>query len=231
MDNLLKSNLLIAVDGVDGSGKTTFIENFKKLVFERASRLERKVSFNKTSNLKDSQWSNIYRELNSTDKMNDSSKALIYYALLNQLIEEELASENDNFVMMDRSLLTPLVYHFQANTDFFYKHSLSNLCDPSLIILLLFPEDSYERWVERVDQESLDLLKRLKAKHFPFEDSLANFFYILNSTYREVAYNYGKETGNNVLFLNAEATLQENLENAWCYVYNEYYVKGLEIRL
>lgn len=232
MENIFSlKNFIIAVDGIDGSGKTTFINQFRKFIKSKAKKLNKEITINSTSNLKDSKWSSLYAQLNQEDSMSSSSKALIYYALLNQLIEEQLSESEDTVCLMDRSLLTPLVYQSQSKIDLFFKHAEVNLVDPDLIIVFLFKQGSYDRWLERVDSESVDILEKLKNQSSSHQEevSFGDFFDTINNTYKGFGRAYQSATGNLVLFLDAEDTLEENLENAWAYVYNKFYVGRLDV--
>jgi len=163
MDNLFPSNFHIGVDGLDGVGKTTFVEALTEKIELECSSLGLKPNIGHFSNIKQTQFGDIYRK--AATLMEDKEAATVMKALLDYVVERNLSMSCKGQPMLsicDRTILSTLVYQKMTNNTYF-----STLVDNGHIPDLFFVVHvgNFQTWSERVSNGRISFPTNARCRH------------------------------------------------------------------
>jgi len=159
--------MIIAVEGMDGAGKTTVCEYVSNTRDYKMIEKPTKYFFYKDGELEESEFSDTLEEVyNSTSLVRTA-----FFGLGNIVAVNKYKNEN---IILDRHLVSNYYWNNSEGLDAIYD-SLVESCKPDLTILLYAtPKTRYERLSKR-NKYDIDLLDPSV-----FDDGMDKMLYFLN---------------------------------------------------
>lgn len=117
------TNLFIAVEGVDFSGKTTLVERLKKILKEDPliNKYFDKIIYTKEPNASCSEACHQIRKIAvENGQINDLTRALLFFANRSEHISNVVKPAKDggrSLIICDRFYLSTLVYQIKKNSQ------------------------------------------------------------------------------------------------------------------
>jgi dTMP kinase len=164
----------IVIEGIDGAGKTTFINLLKKVIEKRSKNLKVfivKEPFSKS-------FIKNYLSINFNNIKLNETKNVFAFALDRTFVHNELIKLKNSFenliVISDRSFISSMAYQFHLDYEWIFEVN-KNFLMPDLVIYLdVNVEIALKRIKEREKEnkkekiknyERKDLLKRIRERY------------------------------------------------------------------
>jgi len=187
----MKKGLLVTFEGLDGSGKTTQIQNFIKTL--ESVKMDHQLFREPGGTGIGEKIRNILLDKNNME-MSDVTELLLYSASRNQLCIEKIqpALKNNKIVICDRFYDSTTAYQGHArgiNLDFIKSLNLvaaDNLIPDLTFILDIDIEERHNRLdhknLDRLEQEHLDFHKRVRQGFLQLAEENPKRFVVIDGT-------------------------------------------------
>lgn len=222
MDNLFPNNFHIGVDGLDGVGKTTFIEALSDKIELESEKLGYSPNIGKFSNIKQTEFDNLYRM--AAVLMEEKQGATVMKALLEHVVQRNISMStrsNSPLTISDRTILSTLLYQNMSGDKYF-----ATLMEESLLpdVFILLQLKDFQTWSNRVSKSDYnfvleDVYSRYKDPYTGDEEKHTDRYSYLNRRFLDVAQATATKYGKKLLVLDAAEPLQLNLNKVWMYVF------------
>jgi len=190
----------VVIEGIDGAGKTTFIELLKQKIKEKKKELEVitvKEPFNK-------EFIKSYLMIDFNNKELNEMKNVFAFALDRTFVNNELLKLKNSFenliIISDRSFISSMAYQFHLDYKWIFEVN-RNFLIPDLIIFL---DVDIEIALRRIEEREKEDEKKEEIKKYEKKKLLKK----IKSRYKEVL-DFLKEQGFEVEFVNSNKDLKE----------------------
>ena len=190
----------VVIEGIDGAGKTTFIELLKQKIKEKKKELEViivKEPFNK-------EFIKSYLMIDFNNKELNEMKNVFAFALDRTFVNNELLKLKNSFenliIISDRSFISSMAYQFHLDYKWIFEVN-RNFLIPDLIIFL---DVDIEIALRRIEEREKEDEKKEEIKKYEKKELLKK----IKSRYKEVL-DFLKEQSFEVEFVNSNKDLKE----------------------
>lgn len=222
MDNLFPNNFHIGVDGLDGVGKTTFIEALSDKIESESEKLGYSPNIGKFSNIKQTEFDNLYRM--AAVLMEEKQGATVMKALLEHVVQRNISMStrlNPPLTISDRTILSTLFYQNMSSNKYF-----STLMEESFLpdVFILLQLKDFQTWSNRVSKSDYsfvleDVYNRYMFPGMGEEEKHIDRYSYLNRWFLSIAEDTATKYGKKLLVLDAAEPLELNLNKVWMYVF------------